>query len=310
MSLPKQRPNGSARKLKHFGEIMKAGGPEADALLEYIHHNKTLYLDDEVASLANGILEWERNKEREAVAFTVWREKVADRIRKGKLPITLEELDRMDARDMLDDVRAHSIRKRAQEREEETSRAFENIPVEQLEGVLTWYKYPAEEAGERRREDFDDVLIDISCRRKRADQYIFGASHLLQALLDKTYVKLVGLYDWAWRETKLRPWHALKTQDRLLREDSGSDKFDEYYLSELLRAETLTHNLSHAHARTLMCALRTMAAARWLRRRRLQRDSLWILDWWPWWQSRLRQGHRPQAQVKPRRDHPRPRLGI
>ncbi len=126
--------------MKHFGEIMKAGGPEADALLEYIHHNKTLYLDDEVASLANGILEWERNKEREAVAFTVWREKVADRIRKGKLPITLEELDRMDARDMLDDVRAHYIRKRAQEREEEMSRAFENIPVEQLEGVLTWYK--------------------------------------------------------------------------------------------------------------------------------------------------------------------------
>ena len=150
----------------------------------------------------------------------MWRGEVADRIRKGKLPITLEELDRMDARDMLDDVRAHYIRKRAQEREEETSRAFENIPVEQLEGVLTWYKYPAEEAGERRREDFDDVLIDISCRRKRADQYIFGASHLLQALLDKTYVKLAGLHDWAWRETKLRPWHALKTQDRLLREDS------------------------------------------------------------------------------------------
>ncbi len=58
----------------------------------------------------------------------------------------------------------------------------------------------------------------------------------------------------------------------------------------MLRAETLTHNLSHAHARTLMCALRTMAAARWLRRRRLQRDSLWILDWWPWWPRRLRQG--------------------
>ena len=45
----------------------------------------------------------------------------------------------------------------------------------------------------------------------------------------------------------------------------------------MLRAETLTqHNLPLAHAHTLMCALRTMAAAR---RQRLQRaNDLWILD--------------------------------
>ena len=112
------------------------------------------------------------------------------------------------------------------------SRAFENIPAEQFNRVLALYNYLAKEAGERVCEDFDDVLVDISCRRKRADQYIFGASRRLQALLDKTYVELVGPYGWARRETKLRPWHALKTQDRLLRADSGSDKLVEYYLSE------------------------------------------------------------------------------
>ena len=79
----------------------------------------------------------------------------------------------MDVRDMSDDVRAHPIRKRTQEQGEEMRRAFDNIPVEQLKGVLTWYDHLATEAGERGCEDFEDVLIDISCRRKNADQYTF-----------------------------------------------------------------------------------------------------------------------------------------
>ena len=60
----------------------------------------------------------------------------------------------------------------------------------------------------------------------------FGASHRLQVLLDRTYVKPVGPYQWAWGDTKDRPRHFLKTPDRLLSEDSGLARFDQYYMCE------------------------------------------------------------------------------
>ena len=106
----------------------------------------------------------------------MWRGEVADRIRKGKLPITLEKLDRMDARDMRDDVRAHSIRRKTHEQGEAIRRAFEKIPVAQVRGVLTWYNFLALEAGETGCEEIEDMFVDISFRRKEADKYICGLS--------------------------------------------------------------------------------------------------------------------------------------
>ena len=103
-----------------------------------------------------------------------WQEKVAERITSEKLPITLEELDNMNARDMLDDVRAHSIRTKTHEQEMSIRQAFEAIPVEQVKRVLTWYNYLALEAGETGCDDIEDVFIDISFKRKEAVKYIFG----------------------------------------------------------------------------------------------------------------------------------------
>ena len=51
-------------------------------------------------------------------------------------------------------------------------------------------------------------------------------------LLDETYVRLVGKFPLAWRDQGDRPWHILKTRERLEAEDNGTARQDEYYMSD------------------------------------------------------------------------------
>ena len=140
---------------------MQQGGDDAAALLEHLQRRCTLYLPEEIPSLAKSGIGWEQAKERETVAFATWKGRVRKRIEEGNLPITLEELQNMDVRDMMDDVRAHANMKRTQDRGEELKRAFEHSFLAQLKGVLTWYDHLAREDGEEGCEDFDEMLIDL-----------------------------------------------------------------------------------------------------------------------------------------------------
>ena len=106
--------------------------------------------------------------------FAVWRRKVKERIEKGTLQITLEEFKNIGVRDMMGDMKAHSIRNKTRDRSEELKQAFENIPAAQLKGVPTWYNHLAREPGEKGCEYFEPMLVDISCRRKTADRYVSG----------------------------------------------------------------------------------------------------------------------------------------
>ncbi len=168
---------------------------------------------------------------RETVALATWKERVRKRIEEGKLPITLEELENMDMRDMTDDMRAHSIRM-TKDRGDELKRALEHVPIEQLKGVLTWHDYLAREHGETECTDLEDMLIDISCRRVLADKHVLGASRRLQGLLDKIYVRLVGDYPYAWRNLVDRPWYLLRTPGRLQQEDDGLARPVEFFRTD------------------------------------------------------------------------------
>ena len=49
---------------RFYQKIMKQGGPEADALLDYIRRRRTVYLNQEIATLAESVIGREQNRER------------------------------------------------------------------------------------------------------------------------------------------------------------------------------------------------------------------------------------------------------
>ena len=50
---------------RFYQKIMKQGGPEADALYEYIRRRCTPFLNVDIATLTDSAREWEKNRERE-----------------------------------------------------------------------------------------------------------------------------------------------------------------------------------------------------------------------------------------------------
>ncbi len=49
---------------RFFRNVIKNGGPEAGALLDYVQRRRTLFLPDEFATLAGSIVGWEQARER------------------------------------------------------------------------------------------------------------------------------------------------------------------------------------------------------------------------------------------------------
>ena len=153
---------------KFCQKVLGQGGENADILTAHVERMRAIFNPEEFEGLPHCIREFEKQKNRETLAFMAWKDKLQTRIDNGELPPTIR-IDDLDILDMFYDVEAHSVRRATKEQTTKFENELRCVPLNALAGVLKWYNFLATQAGEAGCENLDELLIDISCRAQPRD---------------------------------------------------------------------------------------------------------------------------------------------